>query len=234
MTGKSTAVRFVLSHHATCHEPRHTTMPHGNAFRIMPRVTLHTTRHARRTTPPGLTTPRHQDMAEYFDESNEPRYMLYIHTLKHADGRGAQLWRRVHPHSPCRSRFHTSLPASTCSLSTTPSLLTRASLSHQPCRVPGAVQYPLALIMHMPQSSSSAELKVNPDPEPVLALTLTLTLALALALTPTPTPTLTPNQVMYSRPLPFLTTLFKVNKPFTLEDAEDLDDAWLNEKLKLV
>ena len=92
MTGKSTAVRFVLSHHATCHEPRHTTMPHGNAFRIMPRVTLHTTRHARRTTPPGLTTPRHQDMAEYFDESNEPRYMLYIHTLKHADGRGALLW----------------------------------------------------------------------------------------------------------------------------------------------
>ena len=34
------------------------------------------------------------DMAEYFDESNEPRYMLYIHTLKHADGRGAQLWRQ--------------------------------------------------------------------------------------------------------------------------------------------
>ena len=28
------------------------------------------------------------DMAEYFDESNEPRYMLYIHTVKHADGRG--------------------------------------------------------------------------------------------------------------------------------------------------
>ena len=66
------------------------------------------------------------------------------------------------------------------------------------CPVPGAVQYPLALIMHMPQSSSSAELKV-----------------------------------MYSRPLPFLTTLFKVNKPFTLEDAADFDEEWLKEKLKL-
>ena len=64
--------------------------------------------------------------------------------------------------------------------------------------MPGAVQYPLALIMHMPQSSSSAELKV-----------------------------------MYSRPLPFLTTLFKVNKPFTLEDAADFDEEWLKEKLKL-
>ena len=40
-------------------------------------------------------------------------------------------------------------------------------------------------------------------------------------------------KVMYSRPLPMLTSLFRVNKPFTLEDAEDLDDDWLNEKLKI-
>ena len=74
------------------------------------------------------------------------RYLLYIHTLKHADGR---------------------------------------------------IQYPLAFIMHMPDSTD-AKLKV-----------------------------------MYTRACPTLTKMFGVNKHVTLEDAEDLDEEWLANALKV-
>ena len=38
-------------------------------------------------------------------------------------------------------------------------------------------------------------------------------------------------QVMYTRPIPMLLNIFKVNKHFTLEDPEDLDLEWLETRI---
>ena len=39
------------------------------------------------------------------------------------------------------------------------------------------------------------------------------------------------SKVMYTRPIPTLVETFKVNKHFTLEDAEDLDVEWVEHRL---